>query len=288
MNRLNNIKFGHCTIKDLMYWMIERHHIWCLRAKGNPKPWTNDMILQRYKFCNVYRQLDKGTVALQKMLIDRRAHDNDFDLVFFNIIWYRLFNWHEHAKELGFVSEHKDLERYITSRAKTGKQIFTAAHMTHGSIFEDKYVTYLRACKEAWDSRKEYTEFIINSSTMEDVFNKLLDLTCVGRFVSYELVCDLRFTHLLCDVTDKLTWANMGPGAQRGLKRLGMPYDNQKLGVESMQKLWKKITSSSEFYTLKNTWPFELREVEHSLCEMDKYIRTKMGEGTPRCKYPGI
>jgi ppGpp synthetase/RelA/SpoT-type nucleotidyltranferase len=30
---------------------------------------------------------------------------------------------------------------------------------------------------------------------------------------------------------------------------------------------------------------FEMREVEHSLCEFDKYERTRLGQGRPRSKY---
>ena len=289
MNRLQMIKFGHCTIKDLKYWMNERHHIWTLKAAGEPKPWTKDPILQRYKFCNVYQQLDKGTVALRKMLVDGPVcHSSEnAALLLFNIIWYRLFNWHEHAKNLGFIDDYRPLEAYITTRAKMGKQIFTAAHMTHGDMFERKHVTYLKACKVIWDNRFEYSNcFIISTSTMEEAFNKLLSLPMVGRFIAYELVCDLRFTYLLDHATDKLTWANMGPGAQRGLKRLGMPYENQTVGVRSMRKLWQKLTPFAQKLECKEF--FELREVEHSLCELDKYQRTKLGEGTPRQRYNGI
>jgi hypothetical protein len=33
-------------------------------------------------------------------------------------------------------------------------------------------------------------------------------------------------------------------------------------------------------------WPFEMREIEHSLCEFDKYCRVKFKEGrTPRSIY---
>jgi hypothetical protein len=34
--------------------------------------------------------------------------------------------------------------------------------------------------------------------------------------------------------------------------------------------------------------PLELREIEHSLCETDKYLRVANGEGRPRAKYEGV
>jgi len=287
MNRLEAIKFGHCSFKDLKYWIVERHKIWHLKNIGEPKPWTKDPIFQRYKFCNVFRQLDKGTVALTKML-ESAEYYSSLDLIFFNVIWYRLFNWHEHATALGFVNDYRALEEYIMNRAKTGQQIFTSAHMTHGKFYEDKHVTYLKACKQVWDNIDLYTKSIINAGTMEEAFNELLGLPMIGRFVGYEIVCDLRFTPLLDHATDVLTWANMGPGAQRGLKRLRMPHKNQSEGLKSMRKLWKKIMISTIRHLMTTNWSFELREVEHSLCELDKYQRVKMNEGKPRQKYCGI
>jgi hypothetical protein len=31
----------------------------------------------------------------------------------------------------------------------------------------------------------------------------------------------------------------------------------------------------------------ELRDIEHSLCETDKWLRVALGQGRPRSKYPG-
>jgi hypothetical protein len=110
--------------------------------------------------------------------------------------------------------------------------------------------------------------------------------------MAYEMVTDMRHTPLLNDAKDIMTWANMGPGAQRGLRRLGYPATNQKQGNESMralldnwtEKLWAKIP---EPYTAADYPLLEMRDIEHSLCETDKYLRTKNGEGFPRGKFPG-
>jgi len=308
-SRLQDIKFGHCTIEDLAYWINERHSIFVNRfEKELPKPWTDDPILQQYKFTNCFRQLDKGTLALRNMLLkadhplglSMGEHKNPA-LIFFNIVWYRLFNWHEHAENLGFIFFLKDLEAYIQKRFRTHKRIFTGAHMTTGVSCENKHDTYLRACREVWDRRYEFSASIKQMTTMEEAFGLLLELYMVGKFVAYEIICDLRFTPLLENAIDKLTWANMGPGAQRGLKRLGLPHKNQKEGSASMRKLYGELPNYLSLEILKHYYtnykdlglyykcpPFELREVEHSLCEMDKYMRVKMNEGRPRSKYPGI
>jgi hypothetical protein len=297
-SRIKDIEFGSVTVLDFAYWINERHKIYLLKEAGELKSWTKDKILQQYKFTNAFRQLDKGTVALRNMLKGQIYSP----LIFFNIVWYRLFNWHEHAKNLGWCSNFTMLETYIRKCHRTHKKIFTGAHMTTGVAFEDKHESYLRACVEAWNRRHEYAKMILEynaqeKNAMQNVFQILLGLYMVGKFIAYELVCDFRFTPLLANAKDKLTWANMGPGAQRGLKRLGLPYKNQQQGLSSMLVLYERLIDGElidhnvaehlPFHDFHPESPFELREIEHSLCEFDKYQRAKRGEGRPRSKYDG-
>jgi len=286
MTKLDKIPFGECTVQDLANYMNERHLIWHKRfVEKKPKPWTEDKILQQYKFTNCFRQLDKGTAALQEML----KRQKDGVLILFNIIWYRYFNLYVHAEQLGFVTDYTQVEEYITAKAKKCDKVFTGAWMTTGVRYEDKHISYLRACKEAWDRREMLYYLITTSTKLETVCAYLKDLYMVGDFLAYELACDLRFTKLLNKATDTLTFANLGPGAQRGLKRLGMPYKNQKEGCESMRELYDMLIELHiSYHIIHAPWPFELREVEHNLCEFDKYQRVKNGEGHPRSKYPGV
>jgi len=47
---------------DLFWQFIaERQKVWYRRVvEGRPAPWTDDDILQEYRFTNVYRELDPG------------------------------------------------------------------------------------------------------------------------------------------------------------------------------------------------------------------------------------
>jgi hypothetical protein len=114
----------------------------------------------------------------------------------------------------------------------------------------------------------------VKSYRMEVVFEELLNINGVGGFIAYEMVCDLRFCLLRFKPLDTITWANVGPGAKRGLNRLGM-----EPCIESM------ITLLNKAPRLECPWPFELREIEHWLCEFDKYERVRTGVGVPRMKY---
>ena len=295
------------TVQDFFYWMNERHRIYNRRFNlKSGKPWTDDSIFQTYKFTNVFRQLDTGTIALNKML--GRWHKNrtplaDLDIedavnILFNVVWYRLFNLADHAEDIGWTHA-KDFEyirQVLVRKRELGKKVFTSAHMTtgtgeviqqHGKIYG--HLTGPRGIAEEFG--EDFIAFIYHNQSLEAVTKKLCEIQMVGQFIAYEIVCDLRFTPLLSGAKDKLSWANLGPGAKRGLQRLG-----KEPSSESIVKLYNMAIDfgligghiAKHFLQQDGVCPFELREIEHSLCEFDKYQRVKTGAGRPRQKYQGV
>jgi hypothetical protein len=285
-------------IEDFLYWITERHSIWKNRfIHKKPKPWSKDPLFQKWKFTNVFRQLDTGTIILNDMLgkwfknpipFGEMDTEDAIDILF-NIIWYRMFNVADHAINLGFVhhKDHKKVLKYLIERRDSGKQVFTGAYMVsgtgpcerHGKV----YGTFLAAKEIAEKTGERWISFIYHNQSLRKVHKRLQRLPMLGHFNTYEVVCDLRFTPLLCMAEDIFTWANMGPGAERGLRRLGLPVE-----TESMIKLYKiALKELPKEITHKKYPPFELREIEHSLCEFDKYQRVKTGVGRPRSRYPG-
>ncbi|TXH55942.1 MAG: hypothetical protein E6Q97_07670, partial [Desulfurellales bacterium] len=78
------------TIDDFWNWVNERHAIHLRRYAGEEPPWTNDPVLQQFRFTEVFRELDRGTRVCWKML-DRCRWDRP-DLQVANIVFYRVFN----------------------------------------------------------------------------------------------------------------------------------------------------------------------------------------------------
>ncbi len=115
----------------------------------------------------------------------------------------------------------------------------------------------------------------------------------IGHFTAYEIVTDLRHTDLLCNAPDVMTWANPGPGATRGLNYLhgrdtGKTPPKQQL-VDEMRELLE-MSQNDNYWPLNaiamDKWPaWELREVEHWICEMYKYWRAKNGGAKPRGRF---
>lgn len=50
------------NLDPLYYWIVEREAIRVRKENGDPFPWTTDEILKTFRFCNVRREDDRGTV----------------------------------------------------------------------------------------------------------------------------------------------------------------------------------------------------------------------------------
>ncbi len=283
------------------WWMRERHNIYVRKEiKKDKFPWTKDKILRTYKFTNVFRQLDRMTQEWTKRYVHLRARNiTDQDLLF-RLCEFRFFNWAATYDALyyglGAKWDEKRAIKILKDRIASGdddkKQIFTGAYIIPNAGEERPKVEVIcEALTWVWDNRKDLTKRIHKEPSLEKTVNVLQNIWTVGPFIAYEIACDLRFTRLLHDASDRNAWANAGPGAKRGIHRI-LSGDKDKMEVKPnyvqvMRDLLimarKPGNLSKEIHEAE--WPFEMREIEHSLCEFDKYLRVKHGEGRPRSRY---
>lgn len=276
------------------YWITERHSIYLKRQAGQDKPWTQDSILQHYKFTNPFRENDRGTVWLRENFLQPHK-DAPLEQLAFNICWYRMFNWWGTGKLLGWQTnwDTEVITEKLAIELRNGRQVFTGAHIVYSPPGRSKIAAIVEVCGNLRNII--YSHGFLNTihyQTLEAMFDYLQTVYCVGGFMAYEMVTDMRHTRIFEDATDIMTWANPGPGAKRGLQRLGMAYKKIDEAIASMQEL----LSHNGLYrhciplTQKLTdFPdLEMRDIEHSLCEFDKYCRVKFGEGKPRGVFNGI
>lgn len=290
---------GSSKVEDFFYWIQERHAIWHRRfVQRLPQPWTDDEILREFKFTNVFRELDRGTVLLRDLIKrNEGVLTSSPGLRVFTVFWYRVFCRPEHINDIGVV-HHDGLCKKIREKYGRGLRVCPSAYLITGKAGELKHETYLESLSHVWKDRYDLVAFLRECSMLEDLFDYLHKRYYgIGRFLLYEIISDLRwYPHLWKETPrDVLTWANPGPGANRGLLRLGRPKK-----VRSMIDLYSEARShlssamlqhhvTEVFYHPREhgrwdsfdvKWPFfELREIEHSLCEFDKYERHRLGQG---------
>ena len=291
------IRYKKYEFKKFWYWINERHAIYCRRQRGFAYPWTDDKTLQTYKFTNAFRQLDFVTQQWQLRytnLCDNRKTNAE---IFFYLCMFRLFNWAPTYDSLmldfgrsGVLWNPKIAKLTLARRKRKGLQIFTGAYIvSSGGKQQDKYITIVDALDEIWRERVALSGAIVGSQSMRIATELLQKYNTVGPFVAYEIACDLRFTRLLNMPSDALWWANAGPGAMRGIHRLmtGRASRPKMMPdyVAVMRDLLERSPGHLKLHVRDCKWPFEMREIEHSLCEFDKFRRVEKKEGRPRSRY---
>ena len=80
-------------------FVAERHSIYRKRQAGLPPPWTDDPILRRWSFCNMYRHLDKTSAWIWENWILPHADD---PYLGFAMLVARLVNRIDTLKALGY------------------------------------------------------------------------------------------------------------------------------------------------------------------------------------------
>lgn len=266
------------------YWISERHAIYLRRLQGKPKPWTTDPILRDCKFTNPFREHDRGTVWLRENFLQPHRED-DPQLVLFNVSWYRMFNWWKTGELLGWQTDWPItyVKEKLTYQLAQGHQVFTGAHIIRSEFGRPKIDSIVDVCSNIWSMKDHLVTIARNTRSLQNTFEHLLTIPYIGPFMAYEIVTDLRHTRVLEDATDMYSWANPGPGAKRGLERLGLEWKPDAKAIEAMQGLLARSRANLPEWVPD----LEMRDIEHSLCEVDKMCRVKFGGGQPRSRYPG-
>lgn len=271
-------------ITGLLSWMLERHAIYLRRAADQPKPWTDDPILQQYRFCNVFRELDRVTIWIRENWREPYAEHRN---LWFAMVIARYINWPPTLRKVGFPKRWNP-QRFIETlelQKALGKQVYTGAYILRADRSGGAKSVYVAEILDNLFARRPFPQFY----TLQNAHSWLMETSGVGGFMAYEIVTDLRHTRYLRDASDIMTWANPGPGAARGLNRVhGRPVKAPvkfEQAVEEMRALLKHVTP--QWHKKHPGVALEMRDIEHSLCEFDKYERVRLGEGRPKSKYSG-
>jgi alpha-glutamyl/putrescinyl thymine pyrophosphorylase clade 1 len=91
------LKVTH-VLDELYHWTVARHGVYLARVQGRPRDeWTDDTILRRHKFTNVFRELDRVTQYEIHHVINRHpipADDNEDAIreAVFRVLIFKIFN----------------------------------------------------------------------------------------------------------------------------------------------------------------------------------------------------
>jgi len=228
----------------------------------------------------VYRELDRVTVWIRENWREPYADHSNLP---FAMAVARQINWPDTLEEIGFPEtwEPEKVKAIMQARKDRGEKVYTGAYMLTGTLggtkieqTVDKILTPLYNNKPS-----------IMCYSLEETWKQYLPYAGFSGFMAYEVVTDLRHTKILNKAEDIMTWANPGPGAKRGLNRIHLRELEQTVTKQQLNFEMQQLLQYSPDYLDGHMQPLEMRDIEHCLCEFDKYERVRLGQGRPRAKY---
>jgi hypothetical protein len=269
-----------------LYWKFayERQKVFDARALGKPGPWTNDPIIQNYKFCNVFRAADRVSQYMIREVCYNQSEDTVADRLF-QIIAFRIFSnidtWESVRKLLGRAPIIDDLVSGLFENALnmvkqqsgklyTGSFILCATnaygrkikHLNHVELFKDMFINH------------RIDKSITDASSLEEIYNLLHAFPLMGDFMSYQITIDLNYSEYVNFSENDFTKA--GPGALRGINKVFE--DMNGLSPEEII-MWMTEHQNEEFkklgYDFKGLHgrPIQAIDAQNLFCETDKYCR---------------
>ncbi|GAB3042527.1 hypothetical protein GCM10027052_25750 [Parafrigoribacterium mesophilum] len=275
-----------------IYWKFahERHRVFEQRLTGEAGPWTDDRILQTYKFCNVYRAADR----VSQYMIRNVCYNNDDDITdadrVFQVVAFRTFSniatWDSLTMLLGHAPVIDDirsgrLEAALTSIRESSKRLYTGAfilcatnaygrglkHLNHVELFRHMFVLSTLA------------EDILAAPSLAQVYALLHEYPLMGDFMSYQVAIDLNYSELI-DFSEN-DFTQPGPGALRGIKKVFADTCGM---TPSDIVMWMVDHQEAEFERLgldfAGLWgrPIQAIDAQNLFCETDKYCREALPE----------
>lgn len=268
------------------YWRFayERQNIFFKRIENFLGPFTDDPILQKYKFTNVYRACDRVSQYLIKNVIYDGNNSRTPEDVLFRVMLFKIFNkietWQLLENKFGDLSattfEVNRFKRFLDGEMNTGRRLYSNAYMMASG------------CKEFDVTRKHHAHLLLlnmmlkeklgeklaSCKKMRDAYTLLLGYPLIGRFLAYQYVTDINYSTLTNFKETEFTVP--GPGARDGIRKCFL-----KLGGLSETEIIKMMTERQEmeferlgldFKKIGNR-PLQYIDIQNIFCEVDKYCR---------------
>jgi hypothetical protein len=112
------------NVEHFLKFILSRHAVYVAREAGKPQPWSDDLILQQNKFCNILRENDRVTRWIAKNW--REPHKDDRHLWFALVIARRCINLPNTLKKIGYPVpwDPDHFLRVLERRKRKGKPVF--------------------------------------------------------------------------------------------------------------------------------------------------------------------
>lgn len=268
------------------YWKFatERQKIFYARVDERTFPWTDDPVLSKYKFTNVYRATDRVSQYLIKEVIYNHSNYYKDEDIFFRIMLFKLFNkietWETLEEKLGIVSYSSysfDLyNNILLDQLEHKKKIYSAAYIMPSGVssfnYPKKHQNNLKLLE--YMMKDGALAKIKSCNSLQEIYELLEGYPTLGRFLAFQFTIDINYSEI-CNFSE-MSFVVAGPGAKRGIDKC---FDYK--GNYSYEDIIKWVADKQENEFRKLELPFknlcgrklQLIDCQNIFCETDKYTR---------------
>lgn len=258
-------------------FVTERENVRLAKERGLPQPWTKDLVLRDYKFCNVNREHDAVTKWIGKHVRPVLAKEKLATAVA-HLYLCRIFN------EPTVLGKVFPFTHYGSAQNK-----LTAIRAEGGKILRGAYYCVPHGASNAGRAPEEYFLDVGQKLaklpfggmiTLEQVATLMRSISGIGDFISNQVITDLRYQKPWGEHwRDWGSFVLAGPGTRRGLNRyLGAEDDRArkfpKLTGDCQDLILGIRDSLQEQFPAYINFQFEdPNNLSNCFCEFDKYER---------------
>lgn len=321
--RVANPKYNLENMRRFYDFVTERYKIHIRKdVLHKEAPWTNDGVLQQYKFCNVRREHDRQS----QYLIKNISTNPDLALIdkVINTFYFRAWNNWDTMRDFGGPWSAYDL--YNTAKMKhlvrpiyrsllekdPERKWWSSAYNQGGTKQAWRYAdlhSWGKCCIEQdiplrvfhigyWLEQHDTFNRLMNASNQKAAFEIIKEIQGFSDFLAYQVFVDLTYIKEFPFSENEFVVA--GPGCKKGLDYLFDDYDGMSSEEalfwlrDNIDHIFSKIMAPDGQYWDPRELFIDLPEydrylnimsLENCMCELSKYIRTIEGTGRPRVKY---
>ena len=252
----------------------ERHRVWERRQAGAPAPWSEDSVLQRRKFTNVFRVLDPGSQFAVGILNEPGLSRQE---TFARAFLYRYTNlpsaWDAVRGVLGRYPVLQDMadgtlfQRWARLR-DAGVQTFSGAYMilpqpnVSGDKLEQAIQLTVRVANDP--------DVLLALDSPADAHRAMMKHYGVGSFMAMQVLTDWGYSAHGRDAENE--FVAEGPGSKRGAA-LVLPGVPVVKAIIQLRDMWLDDLLCPLVLARGQYRPPSLMDVQNTLCEFDKYHR---------------
>ena len=271
-------------------FMARREALRLRKESGASWPWSDDPILNEFKFTNVKREHDRTTRWMRRHWTGPNEERPGGEILF-NCALFRCFGKVEFAEAVGWQTDWNPdtVAAVAADRLARRLPVFTGAYKisNNGIKLPKQEVVCHHFLTPFWRRREALADEAERTKSWRQVSIAMRRIPGFGGkgFMTKEVLQDAMHTPVLRDVTDRNTYCPAGPGARRGLNRIHGRRVDQNLdegrALHEMRALFQAAPNHLPDYMPE----LELHDIQFQLCEFDKYERFRLGQGRLKAKY---